>query len=213
MMLTLEVKPREESKSAEKLRDEGFVPAVFYGPKEKTTAVSIDARKFASTWKQAGETTIVKLSGAGDDVDTLIRDVQVHPVSGAVLHVDFYALEKGKKVTISVPLEFEGAAPAEKEGHIISKALHEIEIEVAPQELPHSLSVDLTKLANVGDHITAADIVLPPSAVLLTEAGEIVASVTEFQEEKVEAAPAAAPEGEAAPAAAEGEAAGGEQAA
>jgi large subunit ribosomal protein L25 len=198
MMLTLEVKPREDKKSAEILRSEGFVPAVFYGPKEKNTPIAIDASTFLSTWKQAGETTIVSLRGVGDAVDTLIREVQVHPVTGTVLHVDFYALEKGKKVTINVPLEFEGVAPAEKEGHIISKAVHEIEIEVAPQELPHSLSVDLTTLVSVGDHITAKDITLPPSAVLLSDAEEIIASVTEFHEEK-EPEPAAPAEGEAAP--------------
>lgn len=207
MTLQLEVRPREDKKSADTLRSEGFVPAVFYGPKEKNTPIAIDARTFAATWKQAGETTIITLQGAGDAVDTLIREVQVHPVTGTVLHVDFYALEKGKKVTINVPLVFEGEAPAEKEGHIISKAVHEIEIEVAPQELPHSLTVDLTTLVNVGDHITAKDIKLPESAVLISDAEEIIASVTAFHEEK-EPEPAAPAEGEAAPVApAEGEAA------
>jgi large subunit ribosomal protein L25 len=125
-------------------------------------------------------------------------------------------LEKGKKIKINVPLEFEGVAPAEKSGHIVVKTLHEVEIEVTPQELPHNLPVDLSKLSNVGDHIVASDITLPPSATLLTDADEIVASVKEFKEEKEEIAPAPetviigeekkegeAAEGEEAPAAAE----------
>jgi large subunit ribosomal protein L25 len=106
------------------------------------------------------------------------------------LHADFYVLEKGKKIKIDVPLEFHGVAPAEKAGHILVKALHEIEIEVAPAELPHHLVVDLTKLANVGDHIVASEIALPPSAVLITSGEEIVASITEFKEEKEEITPA-----------------------
>jgi large subunit ribosomal protein L25 len=187
MMLTLEVQARDSKESMETLRGRGAVPAVFYGPKEKATAIAIDGKKLGAIWKQAGETTIIKLTGAGNDVDTLIRDIQVHPVSGQLLHADFYVLEKGKKIEISVPLHFEGDAPAEKAGHIISKALHEVEIEVAPAELPHALSVDLSVLANVGDHITAKDIKLPPSAVLKTDADEIVASVTAFVEEKEEA--------------------------
>jgi large subunit ribosomal protein L25 len=187
MMLTLEVKARDSKESPEMLRARGAVPAVFYGPKEEATAIAIDGKKLAHIWKEAGETTIIKLQGAGDDKDTLIRDIQVHPVSGQLLHADFYVLEKGKKIEISVPLHFEGEAPAEKQGHIISKALHEVEIEVAPAELPHALSVDLSVLANIGDHITAKDIKLPPSAELKTDADEIVASVTAFVEEKEEA--------------------------
>lgn len=186
-MLALEVQPRGAHDSTETLRGRGVVPAVFYGPKEAATPISIDALKFERTWKQAGETTIITLKGVGEDKDTLIHDVQFHPVTGKPLHADFYVLEKGKKIRIKVPLEFTGQAPAEKLGHIIVKALHEIEIEVAPAELPHNLPVDLTLLQGVGDHITAAQIKVPPSAVLITDADEIVASVTEFKEEKIEA--------------------------
>ncbi|HUO56136.1 MAG TPA: 50S ribosomal protein L25 [Candidatus Paceibacterota bacterium] len=189
MMLTLKVKPRDSKSSTETLRKQGFVPAVLYGPKEDAASIAIDARNLESVWKEAGETTIVKLTGAGADKDSLIHDVQVHPVSGKVLHADFYILEKGKKVEIAVPLEFIGEAPAEKLGHILVKALHEIEIEVAPQELPHHLDVDLSGLVNVGDRITAEDIKLPSSATLKTNPEEIVASVTEFVEFKEEAIP------------------------
>ena len=97
-------------------------------------------------------------------------------------------LEKGKKIRISVPLEFVGEAPAEKLGHIISKAVHEIEIEVAPSELPHNLPVDISTLENVGDHILASQIPIPPSATLITHGDETVVSVAAFVEEKIEAA-------------------------
>ena len=189
-MLAIEVKPRVENESADTLRKNGAVPAVFYGPKEAATPISVDARKLSAVWREAGETTIVTLKGLGEDKDTLIHDAQFHPVTGQLLHADFYVLEKGKKIKIKVPLEFEGVAPAEKAGHIVVKALHEVEIEVAPAELPHHLVVDLLKLANVGDHITAAQIALPPSASLITHGEEIVASVTEFKEEPVEITPA-----------------------
>ena len=189
-MLALEVKPRDAKDSADILRKRGILPAVFYGPKEKTTPIAVDARKLEHVWKEAGETTIVTLKGVGEDKDTLIHDAQVHPVTGKLLHLDFYVLEKGKKVRIKVPLEFTGAAPAEKAGHIVVRTLHEVEIEVTPQELPHNLAVDLAKLENVGDHIVAKEIALPPSASLITHANEIVASVKEFKEEPIEAAPA-----------------------
>lgn len=210
-MLTLDIKERKTGGSAEELREEGFIPAVFYGPKEASTPIAINAREMEHVWKSAGQTSVVTLRGAGEAKDTLIRDIQVHPVTGRVLHADFYVLEKGKKITISVPLTFDGHAPAEKAGHIVVKALHQIEIEVAPAELPHSLPVDLSKLERVGDRILASDIVLPGSATLKTHGDEIVASVTAFVEEK-ETAPtpvvSAAVEGEAPAAAQEGAAEG-----
>lgn len=197
MMLTLEVQPRDAKQSLEDIRANGAVPAVFYGPKEGAQPIAINARLLEHVWKVAGETTIIKLTGAGDEKDTLIKDIQVHPVTGKVLHADFYVLEKGKKITLNIPLEFLGTAPAEKLGHAVVKALHEVEIEVSPSELPHSLEVDISKLENVGDHVTVADIKLPPSASMKTPGDEIVASVTAVVEEKEEA-PAAPAEGEAA---------------
>ncbi len=197
-MVTLTVKPKGDTTNDE-LRAAGTVPAVFYGPKEEATSVVVNALELEKVWKEAGETTIVRLRGVGDEKDALFKDVQFHPVTGKMMHADFYVLEKGKKIEIAVPLEFVGQAPAEKAGHIVVKALHEVEIEVAPAELPHHLDVELSSLVNVGDHITAAQITLPPSAELKTDPEEIVASVTEFVEEKEEA-PAAA-EAPAAPAA------------
>jgi large subunit ribosomal protein L25 len=186
MMLTLEIKERGNG-SSEELRTQGLVPAVFYGPKEASTPIVIDSQKLERVWKEAGETTIVKLTGAGEAKDTLIHDIQVHPVTGKVLHADFYVIEKGKKVTLKVPLEFVGSAPAEKLGGIAVKTLHEVEIEVAPAELPHHIDVDMAALETVGAHITASEIKLPPSATLITAADEIVVSIVEFKEEKEEA--------------------------
>ena len=185
-MLELEIKPRDSKESAEDLRVAGSMPAVLYGPKEDATPISINARTFERLFKEAGETTLVKLKGVGDEKDTLIHDVQWHPVTDKPLHADFLVLEKGKKVTLNIPLEFIGAAPAEKAGHIVVKALHEVEIEVAPHEIPQHLEVDISKLENVGDHITAQEIKLPSSAELKTSRDEIVVSITAFVEEKIE---------------------------
>lgn len=183
-MLELAIKPRDAKASTDELRSAGSIPAVLYGPKEDATPITIDVQAFTRLFKEAGETTIVKLKGVGDDKDTLIHDVQFHPVTDMPLHADFYVLEKGKKITLSIPLEFVGAAPAEKLGHIVTKVLHEVEIEVAPAELPQQLDVDLTKLENVGDHILAKEIKLPASAELKTDPEEIVVSITAFVEEK-----------------------------
>ncbi len=195
-MVTLNVEAKGKATNDE-IRAKGAVPAIFYGPKEAPTSVVVNALELEKVWKAAGETTIVRIAGVGDEKDALFKDVQFHPVTGKMVHADFYVLEKGKKIEISVPLHFEGMSPAEKAGHILVKALHELEIEVAPAELPHHLLVDISALQAVGDHVLAKDVTLPPSATLKTDPEEIVASITEFVEEKpapaaTEVAPAAA---------------------
>jgi len=193
MIVTIPVEPRNDI-SANALREKGMVPAVFYGPKQEATPIAIDGRKLEHAWREAGETTIVALTGVEGASETLIKDVQLHPTTGTIVHADFYVLQKGKKVELSVPLEFVGEAPAEKLGHIVVKTLHEVEIEVAPAEIPHTLEIDLSALSEVGDHITVGDIKLPKSATLKMDPEEIIASVTAVQEEVQEEAPAPAPE-------------------
>lgn len=199
MTLSLAVTERGAEK-ADAVRARGEVPAVVYGHKQEPVSIAVNAGELNRLWRTAGQTSVITLTGAGAAKDTLVRDVQFHPVSGEILHVDFYALEKGKKVAVTVPLVFVGASPAEKAGSVLVKTLHEIEIEVDPMELPHSLEVDMSALAENGDHITVGNIKLPKSAELMTDAEEIVVSAVAQEEEPVEAVPAAQGEGEAAPA-------------
>jgi len=178
-MISLPVTKREGKESAGALRKGSIMPAVFYGPKEASTAIAIPLPAFERVWRESGETTIITLTGVGEPKEVLIQDVLQHPVTGTPLHADFYVLEKGKKIEIAVPIEFEGVAPAEKEGGVVVKVLHEIEIKVAPVELPQYLTVDISSLEAIGDHITVAQVKLPPSAELMTDPEEIVVSITE----------------------------------
>lgn len=199
MTLQLTVTARDAKKTPDMLRAEGAVPAVVYGPKQPATSIVVNAAELKRVWRAAGETTIISLTGAGAAKDTLVKDIQYHPVTSEIIHIDFYALEKGKKVEISVPLKFVGVAPAEKEGCVIVKSLHEIEIEVDPSEMPHDLTIDLSTLVADGDHILASQVVLPKSAVLVTDPEEFVVSAVAAEEEPAEA-PAAETVAEAAPA-------------
>ena len=202
-MLELVVTARDNKEKPEALRAKGLIPAVFYGPKEASTSIAVDAVVFDKLWQSAGESTIVTLTGVGGKKDTLIHAVDFHPVTGAIEHADFYVIEAGKQLEVSIPIEFVGVSPAEKVGGVVVKVLHEIPIKVAPNELPQHFTVDVSTLENIGDHITVGDIVLPPSATLEIDAHETVVSITEAKEEEPE--PVVAAEGEAA-APAEGEA-------
>ncbi|MGB8815936.1 MAG: 50S ribosomal protein L25 [Minisyncoccia bacterium] len=189
-MLTLKVEKRDVKTSPDRIRKEGILPAVFYGKKEKSTSISVNFADFEKIFKEAGESTVVHLDGNGIDVDVLIHDVNSDPVTDKVRHVDFYAIEKGKKLEIAVPLEFIGVASAVKDlGGVLVKVMHEVEIEALPKDLPHGLKVDISGLINFESVILAKDIMLPEGVILKIKPEEVVASVYEPKEEVVEAAP------------------------
>lgn len=191
-MLTLSVEKREEGGTrAPALRRAGKVPGVVYGGAQTATALTVDARAFGKVLAEAGESSIVMLEGLGAGIPTLIHEVDLDPVKHAPRHVDFYAVTKGQKVEVAVPLEFIGEAPAVKEGANVVKVLHELEVEADPMNLPHALIVDLSALAAIGDRIRVGDLALPAGIALAVDPEEVVALVQEVVEEKVEEAPAA----------------------
>jgi large subunit ribosomal protein L25 len=194
-MLTITATPRDITKTGEEIRDAAMIPAIMYGPQMQPTSITIDAKAFGKVWREAGESTIVSVTGVGEQHDVLIHDVQVDALRSEPIHVDFYAFDKSKKLTATIPLEFIGVSAAEKAGASIVKVIHEIEIEVLPAELPSHIDVDLSKLVNIDDHITIADLPLPPSATTTLESTEIVVTAVEAKEVEIEsAAPTVAPQ-------------------
>lgn len=187
-MLTINFEKRDKTQKLEALRKAGKLPAVYYGRKEKSTPVTVTAAEFLKVWKKAGESSIIELKGLGDVHEALIKDVDVHPVTGVPRHADFYVVEKGKKLKIKVPIEFTGTAVAVKDlGGILVKVLHEIEIEATPRDLPHSIVVDIAPLETLESQILAKDIKLPAGVELMISPEEVVAAVAVAKEEVVEA--------------------------
>lgn len=189
-MLTLNAELRDIKVSPEKLRSLGRIPAVFYGPKEKNTPISVSTIDFIKVYKKAGESSVIILNDGKNEHEVLIQDIDVHPVTGAPRHADFYVIEKGKKVKVNVPLIFEGVSPAVKDkGAILVKVARDLEIEATPKDLPHELKVDISSLVEFSSTITAKDIKLPSGVSLVAGLDEIIASVAEAKEEVDEVKP------------------------
>jgi large subunit ribosomal protein L25 len=189
-MITLTAEKRDLKMNVEQLRKAGKLPAVFYGPKEKSTPIIVPTVDFIKAFKKAGESSVIVLKEGKEEHETLIYDVDVHPITGAPRHADFYVIEKGKKVKVHVPLVFEGVSPAVKDkGGILVKVLRELEIEASPKDLPHEVRVDISSLTELSSVIAARDIKLPANVTLIAHAEEIVASVAEAKEEVEEVTP------------------------
>lgn len=185
-MLTLAVEKRDTTATLSAIRGKGLVPAVVYGAHHEATSINVDAIAFAKVAKEAGEATVVSLTGLGAALPTLIHQIDRDPVKGTALHIDFYAVTKGEKVEVAIPLEFVGESAAVEAGANLVKVLHEIEVKADPMSLPHTIEVDISALKTVQDKIHASDLMLPKGVELVTPAEEVIALAQEVAEEKAE---------------------------
>jgi large subunit ribosomal protein L25 len=183
-MVKLSYETRDAKASLAALRKEGKVPVVLYGRKHESELGAVDAKAFGKVFAQVGESQIVSLEGPSGEHEVLVHELQLDPVRDTAVHIDFLVIEKGRKVEVSVPLNFIGVAPAEKELHgNVVKIMHEVEIEAMPKDLPSHLDVDLSLLVDFSSQIHASDIALPSGVELKTSPDEVVATAEEAIEE------------------------------
>jgi len=184
MTFTLTVAERtERGKQVSALRTAGKLPAVMYGAKEEATPLTLDKIEFEKVLKQAGESSIIVLKGLAKDKEVLVQEVSFDPMRGGATHVDFYAVEAGKEITIHVPLEFIGEAPATKRGGTLTKVLHEVEVTCTPANLPQHLDVDVSTLDDFEKQIHVKDLVAPKGVKIENDAEEVIALVQAVEEE------------------------------
>ena len=163
----------------EKLRKAGQLPAVLYGQGSQSQSITIDYRDFEKILKKAGESTIIDIEiGDGKTHPVLIHDIQKNYLTSKPQHVDFYEVSMSKKLKAKVILEFVGEAKAVKElGGVLVKTLNEAEVECLPQDLPHSIKVDISVLNSFTDAVHVKNLSVPENVKMLTNSEEIVAKV------------------------------------
>ncbi|HHE67610.1 MAG TPA: 50S ribosomal protein L25 [Candidatus Parcubacteria bacterium] len=188
-MISLSVKERKEKgKNAKKTREKGFIPAVLYGPKIKENRLlEVEKKAFQEVYKEAGESSLISLEIEKENkkYPVLIYEVQIQPLSGEIVHIDFYQPSLDEEVETTVPLVFEGLAPAVKElGGTLIKNISEIEVKALPLKLPKEIKVNVETLKTFDDEITIADLKVPEGVKIIKEPGEVVALVV--PPEKVE---------------------------
>jgi large subunit ribosomal protein L25 len=187
MTINIKAEKREKLGKLEALRKEGLMPAVFYGHKKEATPIQIKKVDFIKAWKNAGESTVIKLSTPEGDIEALIHDIDLDPITSEPRHADFYVFEKGHKVEIAVPVEFIGISPAVKDlGGALMKILHEIKVKAEPSNLPHQIEVDISSITELEGQILAKDIVLPKGVELVEHPEEVIVTVATPKAEKVE---------------------------
>lgn len=166
---------------ARKLRQAGRIPAVLYGKDAEAVSLSIDAMEAGHLFAGISvESTIIELRVEGEKaaVQTLVREVQAHPHKKELIHVDFYRLQKGVAVDVSVPVELEGTPVGVKAlGGNLEHVLHELPVRCIPSLIPEVIVVDVSELG-MDQALHVSDITLPEGVEATVEGDRLVCMVT-----------------------------------
>lgn len=189
--LTADVRMKDES--AKKIKQDKGLAGVVYGKTQDPISLKMAYSDFLRTYRKAGESQIIVLTVGKEEIEVIVHATQKEPVSGDFIHVDFYALTRGEKLTTKIAINFIWESAAVKDGGILQETTKEIEVSCLPRNLVESFDADLSKLENMGDTLTIADLNLDSEIYELTtlHAEDVLASVSE---PKVEEVPDEAPE-------------------
>ncbi|MEW6738946.1 MAG: 50S ribosomal protein L25 [Nitrospirota bacterium] len=191
--VTLGVEKREKSGKggARSLRRSGVIPAILYkgGNSLPVQLSGKELSQFIS--KTAGEQVIVNLQFPDDTKQAIVKDYQVDPVMGNLLHVDFQEISATEAIRVMVHVVIKGEAiGVKRDKGILQHGLREIEIECLPDKIPGHVDVDVTNMG-LGQSIHVSDLKLGEGIKVLTDPDEVLATVIAVKEEV--AAPAAVP--------------------
>lgn len=193
---------------ARKTRAAGKVPAIVYGSEATATPIDVDPGLLVETFrKTANRNTIIHVELDGQQVPCIVREVQRHPLTREMLHVDFYRLTPGQPVTVTVPIRMTGKAKAAALGGRAVLTRRDLKVECAWENIPQFVDIDVTEL-DVGGTLRVADIVVAGGLkVPFRQNFQIVNVIGKIRAEEAPAAaagaaaPAAAKPGAAKPAA------------
>jgi large subunit ribosomal protein L25 len=164
------------SGNTRRLRKAGRIPGVVYGRSGKSLSIDVDALEFTNGIKGISESTIVKLDVEGETHEAFVKDTQWSIISGEVLHVDFYEIERGVMLRAKVAVHASGNPAGVREGGILELPTHEIEVECLPKDLPERIDVDIAEL-KVNQSIHVRDLKLGEAVKIITSGDQVIALV------------------------------------
>jgi len=193
--VTLSAIKREKTgkEISKKLRKQGLIPAIVYGPRFQPLPIAVKFNELESILiKHKGETLLFNLEltdGEPSKIQAILKDYQTHPITDKIIHIDFLAIHEEETITLDIPLEFLGKPVGISKGGVLEILLHELTIECLPSNIPDKIYVDINNL-DVGDVLHVKDIKVPEGVKVINDPEEtvltIVAEAVEGTEEETE---------------------------
>ena len=161
-----------------RLRAKGLVPGVLYGTNKKAVSVAVSPKAIGAILRSAsGGNTLFDLEYAGSRRKVILKEFQVEPVNGRLLHADFYEVALDRTLELKVPVELTGVPVGVKtEGGLLDFVTRELEIECLPADIPERITVDVSHLA-LGRHFRVSELKVSEKIKILTDANLVIAHV------------------------------------
>lgn len=187
---TLELESRDLlGKKVETLRRSGLLPVHMYGPDIDSQSLQGDLKLLARLVLEVGTNIPVSVTVKGSDNVNMcfVREIQRHPVTENILHVDFLRVDTSKVVRAEVPIILEGVAPASQRGGTLMQPLQNLVVEALPMDIPVSLQIGVTDLDDFEKSLYVSDLVVPDNIALISSLDDLIARVIppRIEEEEV----------------------------
>ena len=193
--IKIKVEKREVTgkEAVKKMRKQGYVPAVVYG-EDINTVLTVDTAGLRILQDiHYSESAVLDMEIAGEtkvkSIPVLVKDVQFHPLTERVIHVDFLKVSLKEKIKVHIPIVLTGEAKQVKEeSGTLEQILRELEVEGLPLDIPENVEIDISELT-IGHSLHVSNLVVPASITIVTDPGETVATalakVEEVEEEVI----------------------------
>lgn len=155
------------------------IPAAMYGKGASSQSISVPKSPFVKLYAAAGFSSLVDVIVENQSpVKAVIKEVQLHPLTNEITHIDFHQVRMDEKMTVRIPLVFTGESLAVKGlGGTLVKSMDEVEVSCLPADLPHEILIDLSTLATFEDSITVESLKLSKGVEILSEMNATIATV------------------------------------
>ncbi|MBT4511157.1 MAG: 50S ribosomal protein L25 [Chloroflexi bacterium] len=167
-------------KKVKSLRREGITPANIFGHGIDSVSIQSDTNDIEKLISKAGRTRMITLKNPDfkRDCRVLIKGINRDAISGALLHVDFYQVSMKDKLKVDIPLAFHGEAPASRRKDLVLlETMNSVEVECLPADIPENIMVDISELAEAGDHVLVGALIFGEKVTVITNAEDIIAKV------------------------------------
>ena len=196
--ITVEAKPRDDrgKNAARRLRRQGHVPAVLYGGDGKSVTLAVNTKQLAAIMRsQSGHNTIFRVKLPTGEQPAMLKDWQVDPLLGTLLHVDLLRVAMDVRMRVMVPVHTFGEAQGVKlQGGIFEMVTREVEVECLPSDIPGEIRVDVSELM-IGKQLRVGDLPIDAAKIkLVTDPQRVVAHVVARRAEEEKPAEAVAAE-------------------
>jgi large subunit ribosomal protein L25 len=176
---------------ARRLRGEGFIPAVFYGPKSESTCLAVNATALMKLLKGKEENIFIKLLIGDENITeklSMIKDIQTDPLTKRLLHADFYEIRMDQKIIFDIPIHFMGQPVGVDNGGELHHLKRDVKVSCIPGKLPDFVEVDVSYL-DIGDAVRVQDIRIDEDITILDPEDTAIATVSTTRVTKEEGEP------------------------